>query len=95
LLVWDIYSYTERFLVLLPGTCVLQHTLVHLYQTSSLLPSPLLIVGSASLRLLYSLLSSDHINHIWLLSFLPCPYSSCACSPLSFWPCSIILLHLF
>jgi hypothetical protein len=35
LLVWDKDSYTERFLALLPGTCVLQPTLVHLYQTSS------------------------------------------------------------
>jgi hypothetical protein len=31
--------YTERSLVLFPYTCVLQQTLVHLYQTSSLLPS--------------------------------------------------------
>jgi hypothetical protein len=33
--------------------CVLQHTLVHLWQTSSLLPGPLHRVASASLRLLY------------------------------------------
>jgi hypothetical protein len=43
-----------RFLVLLLCTCVLEPTLVHLYQTSSLLPGPLPIVASVSLRLLYS-----------------------------------------
>jgi hypothetical protein len=61
---------------LLPCTCVLKHTLVHLCQTSSLLPSPLPIVASASLRLLYLLLYSEHINHIQVLAFLPFPYSS-------------------
>jgi hypothetical protein len=50
LLVWDKDSYTERFLALLPCTCVLQPTLVHLYQTSSLLPNPLPEVTSASLN---------------------------------------------
>jgi hypothetical protein len=35
LLVWDKDSYTERFLALLPCTCVLQPMLVHLYQTST------------------------------------------------------------
>jgi hypothetical protein len=64
LLVWDKDSYTKRFLVLLPCTCVLQSTLVHLYQTSSLLPSPLPLVAFASLRLLYLLLYIKHINHI-------------------------------
>jgi hypothetical protein len=57
--------------------------LVHLYQTSSLLPGPLPVVASASLRLLYSLLYSEHINHIQVLGFLPFPYSSCVCSPLN------------
>jgi hypothetical protein len=51
LLVWDKDSYTERFLALLPCTCVLQPTLVHLYQTSSLLPSSLPIVASASFKI--------------------------------------------
>jgi hypothetical protein len=88
LLVWDKDSYTERFLVLFPCTCVLQPTLVHLYQTSSLLPSPLPIVASASLRLLYSLLYSEHINHTQVLGFFPFPYSSCGHSPLSVWPMS-------
>jgi hypothetical protein len=40
-LVWDKDSYVEKFLVLLPCTCVFQPKLVHLYQNSSLLPSPL------------------------------------------------------
>jgi hypothetical protein len=53
LLVWDKDSYTERFLSLLPCTCVLQLKLVHLYQTSALLPAHLPIVASVSLRLLY------------------------------------------
>jgi hypothetical protein len=77
LLVWDKDSYTERFLALLPCTCVLQPTLVHFYQTSSLLPSPLPIVASASLRLLYSLLYSKHINHRSLffeLQYVPIKY---------------------
>jgi hypothetical protein len=30
--IWDKDSYTERFLALLPCTCVLQPTLVHLYR---------------------------------------------------------------
>jgi hypothetical protein len=51
LLVWDKDSYVERLLVLLPCTCVLQPTLVHLYLTSSLLSGHLPIVASASLRL--------------------------------------------
>jgi nicotinamide riboside transporter PnuC len=46
LLVRDKDSCTEWFLPLLPCTCVLQPTLVPLYQTSSQLASPLLIVAS-------------------------------------------------
>jgi hypothetical protein len=53
LLVWEKDSCTERFLALLPCTCVLQPTLVHLYQTSSLLPGHLPTVASVSLRLFY------------------------------------------
>jgi hypothetical protein len=60
LLVWHKDSYTERFLALLPCTCVLQSELVHLYLTSSLLLGPLPTVASASLRLLYS-------QNTWLL----------------------------
>jgi hypothetical protein len=40
LLVWDKDSYTGCFLVLFPWICVLQLQLVHLFQSSSLLPSP-------------------------------------------------------
>jgi hypothetical protein len=50
---WDKDSYIERFLALLPCSCVLQPELVHLYQTSSLLAGHLHIVASVSLRLLY------------------------------------------
>jgi hypothetical protein len=74
--VWDKDSYTERFLALLPCIHVLQPTLVHLYQISSLIPSPLHLVASANLRLLYLLLCED-INHIHVLNFLPFP-----CSPM-------------
>jgi hypothetical protein len=82
-LVWDKDSYIGRFHVLFPYTYVLQTKLVHLYQKSSLLSSPLLIVVSASLRLLYLFLYSKHINHIQVFGFLPLPYSSHAWSPLS------------
>jgi hypothetical protein len=59
--------------------------LVHLYQTSSLLLGSLPIVASANLRLLYSFLYSEHINHIQVSGFLSFPYFSHACSPLSEW----------
>jgi hypothetical protein len=88
LLVWDKDSYTERFLALLPCTCVLQPELIPLYQTASLLSGHLPIVASASLRLLYLLLYNGHINHIQVLGFLPFPYSSSTHSPLSVWPVS-------
>jgi hypothetical protein len=85
LIVWDKDSYTERFLVLLPCTSVLQPTLVHLCQTSSPLLGPLPIVASANLRLLYFLLYNEHINHIQVLGSLSFPYFSHAQSPLSVW----------
>jgi hypothetical protein len=88
LLVCEKDSCTERFLELLPFTCVLQPTLVHFDQTSSLLPGSLPIVASAILRLLYLLLNREHINHIQVLDFLFFPYFSHACSPLSVWPMS-------
>jgi hypothetical protein len=88
LLVWDKDSYTERFLVLFPCTCVLKSTLVHFYQTSSLLLGHFPIVASDNLRLLYLLLNREHINHFQVLGFLPFPYFSHACSPLSVWPMS-------
>jgi hypothetical protein len=81
LLVWDGDSYTGRFLVLLPCICLLQPRLVHLYQTSLLLPSPLSIVASTSLRLLYLFTYSEQV-----FGFLPFPYPSPVCSPLSVWP---------
>jgi hypothetical protein len=81
LLVWDKDSYIEKILALLSCTCVLQPTLVHLYQTSSLLPSPLPIAASDSLRLQYSLLYSEHINHIQVLGFLLSLFLPYAFSP--------------
>jgi hypothetical protein len=87
-LVWDKHSYKERFLALLQCTNVLQPTLVHLWQTSSLLSSPLPTVTSASLRLVYSLLYIEHINHIQVLGFHLFPYSSRMCSPLCVWSMS-------
>jgi hypothetical protein len=88
LLLWDKDSCTERFLALLPCTCVLQPTLIHVYQTSSQLPGPLPIVASVCLKLLYLLLYSEHINHLQVLCSLPFLYSSHAYSPLCVWPLS-------
>jgi hypothetical protein len=82
-LIWGEDSYTGRFLVLFPCICVLQPIMVHLCETSSLLPSLLPIAASANLRLLYLLLYSEHINHIRIFSFLLFPYPSCVQSPLS------------
>jgi hypothetical protein len=95
LLVWGKDSYTEKFLVFFPGTCVLQLTLVHLCQTFSLLPGPFPIVASASLRLLYSLLNREPINHIQVLGCLAFPYVSRVCSPFSVWTISNNITHLF
>jgi hypothetical protein len=86
LLVWDKNSYTERLLALLPCTCVLQTTFVHLYQTSSVFSGPLPIVASFSLRLLYPLPYSEHINHIQVLGFLSFAYFSHVHSTLRVWP---------
>jgi hypothetical protein len=77
LLVWDKDSYTERFLVLLPCTCVLEPTLFNLYQTSSLLLGHLLIVASVSLR--FARLQWAHQSHSSfrfpsLSLFLPCTF---------------------
>jgi hypothetical protein len=73
LLVWNKDSYRKRFLAWLTCTCVLQPILVRLYQTSWILPGPLPIMTSATLRLLYSFLYSEHINHIQVLGFFPFP----------------------
>jgi hypothetical protein len=88
LLVWDEVSSTGRFFVLFLYIYILQPKLVHLYQTSSLLSSPFPTVASASLRLLYSFLYSEHINYIQVLCFLPFPYPSHVQSPLTLWAMS-------
>jgi hypothetical protein len=77
--------------------CVFQPTLLHLYQTSSLLPSPLPIVASGRLRFLYSLLCREHINHIQVVGFLPFlyPHLPVRVHPLLCDPCPIELQHLF
>jgi hypothetical protein len=85
---WDKDSYTGRFHVLFPCICALQPKLVPLYQTSSLLPSPLPTVASDSLKLQYSFLYSEHINHIQGFDFLPFPCPTCVWSLLSVWPTS-------
>jgi hypothetical protein len=72
---------------------VLQPQMVHLYQSSSLLPTTLSMVAPANLRFLYSLLYHGYINHIQVFGFLPLPYPSYAWPPLSD-SCPIILLHL-
>jgi hypothetical protein len=90
LLAGDKDSYAERFLMLLPCICMLIVILVHLYQTSSLLPNPLPILASASLRLLYLLLCSEHTNYIEVLGSLSFIYFSRLLSPLSVWTTSNI-----
>jgi hypothetical protein len=64
LLVWHKNIYTGRFLMFFPCIYVLKPKLVHLYHSSSLLPSPLPIMASVRLILLYSFLHSKHINYI-------------------------------
>jgi hypothetical protein len=59
--------------VLLQCICILQPQLVHLFQSSSLLPSLLLLVVPTSLRFLYSFLYSEHIHLIQVLASFPCP----------------------
>jgi hypothetical protein len=73
LLVWGKDRYTERFLMLLPCTSVLQPTLAHLCQTSSLLPGPLPIVVSASLGLPYSpsTVSTSTTFRCWISFLFP------------------------
>jgi hypothetical protein len=93
LLIWGKDSYTERFLAVLPCTCVLQHKLIHFYQTSSLFPSHLLHFKVTILALLqwtHQTLSS--------FGFSTFPYSSCMYSPFSMWPMfnniTAFVLHL-
>jgi hypothetical protein len=61
---WEKGSYAAKFLMLFPCIYVLQPKLVHLYQSSSLIPCPLPIVASVRLRILYSFLYSEYISHI-------------------------------
>jgi hypothetical protein len=68
---------------LLPCTCELPPTLSPLYQTSSLLLGVLPIAAFANLRLRYSLLYGEHVNHIQVLCFLSFPDFYCVCTPLS------------
>jgi hypothetical protein len=95
LLVWENDSYTGRFLVLLPCTCVLQPKLVHLYQTPSLLPSPLPIVASAvSDYYIHFYTMSTSATYKFLVSF-PFPIFPMCVLPLVCDLCQKILLHLF
>jgi hypothetical protein len=94
LLVWDKDSYTERFLVLLPCTCVLKPTLIHLYQTPSRLPCPLPIIGLCQFKITLSAHQGAH-QPLSSFGFPTFPYSSCVCSPLVCGPCPIILLQFF
>jgi hypothetical protein len=74
---------------LLACTCALQPELVHLYQTSSLLPGHLSIVASV---ICYSTVVTSNTFKFEFPTFL---YSSCMHSSLSGWSYWIILLHLF
>jgi hypothetical protein len=93
LLVWD--KDTERFLVLLPCTCVLQPRLVHLYQNCLLLACPL---GLCQFKItLFAPLHWAHQPHSnfrfpSLSLFLLCV---CVCLSLVCDACPRILLHLF
>jgi hypothetical protein len=82
LLVWYKDNYTGSFLVLFPCMYVLQLQLIHLFQSSSLLPSPLPVVALASLKFRYSFLYSEHIKHIKVFGFLPRLYLSLHNHPL-------------
>jgi hypothetical protein len=88
LLVWDKDSYTERFLALLPCTSVLQPKLVHLYQISSLLPSPLPIVALGQFKItLLALLQWAHQPHV-RFRFPSLSLFLLSVFPLSVWPMS-------
>jgi hypothetical protein len=87
LLVWDKDSCTERFLVLLPYTCVLQLKLAYLPDPFTTSQSPshsdlcrFKVTILATLQWAYQTLSS-----FWFPIF---HYSSCVCSPFSMWPVS-------
>jgi hypothetical protein len=90
LLVWDKDSYLGRFFVLVPSIYVLPPTLVHLYQTSSLLPS--LHTGLCQFKVTIQW-AHQPLSSFWFSSFsLSRPYAGL---PLESDSCAIILLHLF
>jgi hypothetical protein len=74
--------------------CVLKPTLVHLYQTSSVLPGHLPLVACVSLRLLYLLLYSRYIKHFQVLGFPLYPIPPVHILPLVCDSYPITLLHL-
>jgi hypothetical protein len=51
LLAWDKGKYTGRLLVLFPCIYVLQHQLIHLFQSSPVLPSLLPMVASGQFKI--------------------------------------------
>jgi hypothetical protein len=80
LLDWDKDSYTERFLALLPCTFYITthigSSIPDLLTTSCPLPT----MAADILRLLYSLLYSEHIKHFKVLGLLSFPYSFLPCT---------------
>jgi hypothetical protein len=78
LLVW--HSYTGSFLVTFSCIYVLQPKLVHLLYFSYFYLMLLLVVFSTDLKILYSFLYEEYINHIHLLKFL------LLLSPFRVWP---------
>jgi hypothetical protein len=85
---WDKYSYSEKFLALIPCTCYCKPCWFISTRPLHYFLVPFPIVFSTSLRLLYSLLNREHINHIEVLGFLFFTYFSCVCSHFSVWPMS-------
>jgi hypothetical protein len=66
--VWD--SYIWSFIMTFPSMYILYSELVHPFHFSLFYLSPLLMVISASLKILYLFLYRKYINHIYLLNFL-------------------------
>jgi hypothetical protein len=82
---WDKYSYSEKFLALLPCTCYCKPRWFFSTRPLHYFQDPFPIVSSVNLRLLYSLPNREHINYIEVLGFLFFPYFSCVCSHFSVW----------
>jgi hypothetical protein len=95
LLVWDKDSYSERFLALLPCTCVLQPKLIHLCLTSSLLPSHLPILTSVSFKITILVHLQWTCQTLSSFEFPTFPIPPVCVLHLACDPCLIILLHLF